>query len=140
MRKLGGTYSASVQYGASSRPDSTYSISVFFGCAPERAQELSRATLSELARLSDATDAELGDYVQRVQQQHRRARETDLERNSFWLGALRQAYEDPEKDLAAILHNSDLIDALTPQDIRQAASAYLGPRYVAVTLLPESDP
>ncbi|MFQ5569439.1 MAG: M16 family metallopeptidase [Rhodothermales bacterium] len=131
-----GIYSAAVQSSASSIPDSTYQFTIFFGCDPERAEELIEAVFAEIEEVKG--DEVLDDYVAKVQEQQRRQRETSLEQNGFWVGTLDFYYSHPNEDLLDVLRYDELIDSLTGDDIRQAARRYFdADRYVKVVLYPE---
>ncbi len=134
----GGIYNASVQSGASDRPDTTYSITVFFGCDPKRAEELIGAVFAEIEEMKG--DENLDEYVDKVKEQQRRQRETGLEQNNFWLYQLSFYYGHPNEDLLDVFTYTDVIDALTSDDIRKAARAYLNTdNYVQVVLYPDAD-
>ncbi len=78
------------------------------------------------------------DYVGRVQEQQRQSRVINMEQNSFWVSALRSAYyRDSLESPLDILRYEELVDALTSEDLQQAARTWLTERYVQVTLLPE---
>ncbi len=129
----GGIYSASVQAGAVRLPRPQYTFSIYFGCAPERVDELTRAVFDEIEKIK--SDAPLADYVARVKEQQRQAHRVRLETNSFWLAALQQAYRHDES-LLPVLHYEDLISTLGPDDIREAARSWLVDRYIQVKLMP----
>ena len=131
-----GIYSASVQSSASEKPDSTYTFSVFFGCDPERAQELIQAVFDEIEEVKG--DEDLSEYIDKVKAQQRRQRETSLEQNGFWLGTLNFYYSHENEDLLDVHRYNELIDSLTAEDIREAARHYLADRYVQVVLYPEN--
>ena len=82
----------------------------------------------------------LDEYVEKVQEQQRRQRETSLEQNGFWLGTISFYYEHPNEDLLDVHRYTDLIDSLTSDDVREAARQYLNTgRYVQVVLYPDSE-
>ena len=129
----GAIYSASVQAGAVRLPRPQYTLSIYFGCAPERVDELTRAVFDEIEKIKG--DAPLADYVARVKEQQRQAHRIRLETNSYWLAALQQAYRHNES-LLPVLHHEDLINTLSLEDIREAARSWLVDRYIQVKLMP----
>ncbi len=130
-----GVYSTAVQSGASARPDTSYSFTVFFGCDPARAAELAEAVFAEIDDLKNGVSQE---YVDKVKEQQRRERETSLEENGFWLGILDFYYTNENEDLLDVLRYGEMIDSLTPEDVQAAAREYLDTsRYVQVILYPE---
>ncbi len=135
--KRAGVYSTAVQSSASDRPDSTYQVFVFFGCAPERARELAEAVFEQIKSLQD--DGASEDYLARVKEQQRRERETSLEENGFWIGVLDFYYSHPQEDLLDVLRYDEMIESLNADDLREAARRYLRKdRYVEVVLYPEN--
>ena len=98
---------------------------------------MTQAVFAEIEEVKG--DENLDEYIEKVQEQQRRQRETSLEQNGFWLGTLSFYYEHPDEDLLDVFRYGDLIDSLTGEDIREAARQYLNDRYVQVTLVPESD-
>ena len=133
--ELGGTYGASVSGSLSREPRQEYALSVAFGSAPERRDELLRAVFEEVERLQREmpSDAELS----KVQEMMRRSLETGLEQNGYWLAQL-LSYERQELPFAGIAHERQYVDALTPAVIRDAARRYANEKqYVLVSLVPE---
>ena len=66
-----------------------------------------------------------------------RARETDLEKNDFWLRKLESLYFNHDSP-NAIGSFKDRVNSVTIEDLKQVASMYLNPdHYVRVVLMPE---
>lgn len=130
----GGVYGVAVNAG----PDrllGTYTLAIGFSADPERVEELTAALFDEIEHVQqEGPDAET---VRKVQEADRRAQDVALRRNPHWLSALANAYrydEPPE----AYLYETDLIQALSPEALREAARRYLDrSRYVEVVLMPE---
>jgi len=132
---LGGTYGASVGASIERVPRSSYGVSVDFGSAPERADELTRAVFAEIDSIKTHGPAPAD--LEKVKETMRRERETNLERNEWWLAQL-AAYARNGDDPRRILTNARLIDALTPAAVQEAARRWLDTgRYVKVVLLPQ---
>ncbi|MDE2732227.1 MAG: insulinase family protein [Bacteroidota bacterium] len=133
---LGGVYGAGVNAIPLRRARERYRFTISFGCDPERADELTRAVFDTIENIK--TDGVSEDYLARVQEMQRQRRTTSLEQNGFWISALRSAYyRDSIAEPLDILRYNELVDALTIEDLRQAANLWLTDRYVQVTLLPE---
>ncbi len=133
---LGGTYSVSVGASAAREPDSEYSVRVAFGAAPDRVDDLVAVVFAHIdsLRASGATESELA----RVKETQRRARETSLKNNGYWLSLLLSAARYGT-DFREILAYEELIDGLSAEAIQQAARQYLRPgNYVRLTLFPEN--
>ncbi len=134
--ELGATYGVNVSASASRIPREEYRFTVSFGSAPDRADSLTRAVFAVVDSLRSAGALE-GDLA-KVRETAVRERETNLERNGFWLDLLISARR---QDLppASLLDLERLLSRLTTDSLRDAARRYLDPgRYVRVTLLPES--
>lgn len=132
---LGATYGVSVGTAASKYPRQEASLSVQFGSAPERADELVKEVLAEIDSLRAAgpTDDELA----KVKETMLRERETSLRENRYWLGRLETMLQ-LEEDSGSILDADDRVRALTADQVRDAARRWVNPqRLVRVTLVPE---
>lgn len=135
--ELGGTYGVGVRAAPSRLPQPHYTLSIQFGSAPERADELVGEVFDQIESLrrEGAGDEELA----KVKETRLRQRETALEANDFWLRHLAHANrigEDPREALKL----DSLLDQLTSESVRSAAVTYLDPeRFVRVTLMPEQE-
>lgn len=131
----GGTYGVSVTASTYGRPRPEYRITIGFGCAPDRVNELVQAVVNELDSITTFT-VDRG-YVAKVQETQRRERETDLRSNRFWLSTL-QAYYNYNEEPGQILEYFTLIESLTPDLVRSAARRYLDMNnMVKVVLMPQ---
>ncbi len=135
---LGGTYSPNVFSSVSKRPKATYGVGVEFSADPARVDELVRATFQTLTEFRvNGPDA---DTFAKAQEQAKRNYETNFEQNGFWRYVLEYYLAlNPDEDVSNLLDYESEIDALTPQDLRDAAQTYLHTdRYAGVVLYPES--
>ena len=131
----GGTYGVSVNGSVSHDPVSQYSITIGFGCAPERVQELVRSAFDEIERSKRSGFDEK--TVVKVKETQLRERETALKQNSFWLQNLKFYYQNGE-DPASILRYNSLVERLTSALLGGAAREYFKPdNYVKVVLDPK---
>ena len=131
---LGGTYSVGVNGRLTYRPDEEYSVTIGFGSAPERAEELSSVVFEEIERLrTEGPDAET---VGKVRETQRRGLETSLRENRYWLNQL-ASFERGGWDLSDI-PSFEGIESWTAEQVREAAVRYLRTdRYARFVLLPE---
>ena len=131
---LGGTYGVGVSGSLTYRPDEQYRVSISFGSAPERAEELSAVVFEEIERIkADGPDAET---VAKVRETQRRGKETNLRENSYWLGQL-LAFELQGRDLRDI-PSYQTIESWTAEQVQQAAIRYLRTdQYAKFVLMPE---
>ena len=135
--ELGGTYGASVSGSLQLEPEEEYTVSIGFGSAPERVDELTDVVFAQLDSLRRVPPSE--DELRTVKTLMTRSRETSMRQNGFWLGQI-VAYDRTGLPLELILHGEQRIDDLTIERIQRAAASYLDPsRFVQVTLVPAND-
>ncbi len=133
---LGGTYGVRVSTSTALIPEPQYSISITFGSDPERVEELSEVVFAEIERLQTAIPQQ--QELDSVLESFRRSHELRIKENGFWLGHLVSTYQDDD-DPAEILGYLEALHELTPEIIRQAATAYFNlDNVVQVSLFPES--
>ncbi len=134
---MGGTYGVSVSADLSQYPDQEYSLSISFGCDPKRVDELVDAVFQEIDSLKTTL---LDDsYLTRVKQTKLRTYETNLEENSYWLGALQSAYYHHQDPVEVILGYPEFVESTSAEMIRQAAQTYFNlDNYAKFVLYPES--
>jgi len=124
----------SVSGGAEKDPVPSYRVSVEFGAAPERLDELVRVVFAEIdsVKAGGVSDTDL----QKVREAQRREREVSARENGWWLGAL-MAYDEYGWD-PRLITAPPLSQTFTSADLRDAARRFLDPaRYVQVSLYPE---
>ncbi len=133
--ELGGTYSVSVSGSVSRIPRERYRVNIAFGSAPERADELASVVFHHIDSLK--TTGPSTDDVVKVQEAHRRARETNLRRNNYWVGQIVGRVIEGT-DLREILRSGDLTEALDAATIQGAARRFFDlNNYLHAVLLPE---
>lgn len=134
--ELGGTYGVSVGGSLTTRPRETYSITIQFGSDPQRVDELKAVVFEEIRSLQEnGPDPE---DLANLQEAMRRARESNLETNGYWLGQLTALYQSGD-DVSLIWGYEETIDALTVEMIAEAARRHYNfENYVQVTLYPEN--
>ena len=133
--ELGGTYGVSVSGSLSRVPRAEFAVSIAFGSAPLRVEELTSAVFAEVGRLSDEDASP--EEMDRVKEILRRALETGAEQNGYWLSQI-LAYDRDGLPLSGISQEVSFVDALTTARVREAAGRYLDrEQYVLVSLLPE---
>jgi zinc protease len=108
---------------------------VMFGCSPKTADKLTRAVFGEIKKIR--TNGPTATDLVKAKESMIRTRETDLEKNEFWLGKIESVYYDGT-DPATILNFKERVNAVTVEDLKIAANNYLKPNhYVRVVLKPE---
>jgi zinc protease len=130
-----GTYGIRVSASANKIPKESYQLSISFGCAPDRVDELTQTVHNVLDSVKTSGIDEK--YISKVQETDLRSFETDLEKNGFWLGKLEQ-YHRLQWDPKDILTYPDLVNSLSVEAIQKAAQIYFDGENVAkFILLPE---
>jgi zinc protease len=133
--ELGATYDVSVGQSSERDPRPEFQFSVDFGSAPERVDTLRATVFREIERLK--RDGPSAEDIEKVREIQRRAEETEVKQNNFWLNALSSSARF-DSDPRLILRRSELRASLTPALVRDIARKYLTEsRYVQVRLLPE---
>jgi zinc protease len=132
---LGGTYGVSVSHGTQRFPEGRYTLSIQFGSAPDRLEELTAAVFAEIEALKqNGPDVEM---LARVKEQQRRGYETSIQRNEFWLSVLLREAETGEP-AASAQQFPQRVDAVTAEQVRAGARRWFDmANYVRVSLIPE---
>jgi zinc protease len=133
--ELGETYNVSAGLAQALPQRGGGRVTVNFGASPDNITRMIDRTLQEVTRLQQQGPSE--DLVNRAKETARRAHETALKQNSFWLGRLQSA-KLLDRDPLLILKREQRIDALTRENIQETFRRYFPlDRYTVVTLLPE---
>jgi zinc protease len=131
---LSGTYGAGVSGGAERDPVPRYRVTVEFGAAPERLDELTRAVFAEIDSLKANGVSETD--LTKVREAQRREREVSARENNWWLSAL-MVYDQYGWD-PRLIASPPLSQTFTSADLRDAARRFLDTsRLVQVSLYPE---
>ncbi len=142
---MGGVYGVRANGSITRSPHQERSFVIQFGCDPTRVDELTKAAYAQIAEIAAngttklTKDGEPVDYLEKVKQTFLRARETEMRKNSFWIGWLTKAYKYGD-DPAMILDPSKVVARMTSDNVKAAAKRFLDPKqtYTAV-MLPEKD-
>ena len=133
---LRGTYGVEVGAQASKIPEARYSVTVEFGCDPDRTEELVATLFKEIERLKaqGPTEAEVGDAREAMMVAHR----TDLAENARLAAKIVDRYEMSE-DVAQFFDLPGEFLKVNASTIQDAARRYLDTaNYVRVTMFPET--
>ena len=131
----GGSYNISVYPSLKRFPHPEYQIIVFFGCSPERAEELKKTVFTEIDKLKEnIPDVILSKIKEANYQQH----EKNVLENSFWDSVLSES-EFSGSSLDWIKDFNDMTGKITADELEKAAAYYFNMKsYIDVTLYPES--
>jgi zinc protease len=133
--QMSGVYSPQVMLQPEHFPKSHFNFVVLFGCSPVMPDSLTHAVLGETNKLRDSGPTKVD--LEKAKETLIRTRETDLQKNEFWLGKVESVYYDGT-DPATIMNFKDRVNAITVEDLKAAANNYLDPKhYVRVVLMPE---
>jgi zinc protease len=119
---MGGVYGVSASGGIARRPKPEYTFGVSFGCAPDNIDKLEKAVWDEIKAIQ--TGGIGADYIAKVKELRRRAHETNLRENTYWMRELERSYtygDDPKR----ILEFDAMVDKVTSDRVRAAARRYL---------------
>ncbi len=133
---LRGTYGVEVDANASKIPEPRYSVTVEFGCDPERTDELLATAFKEIERLraDGPTDSEVTDAREALMVGH----QTDLAENARLAGKIMERYELGEDPMEFFMLPGQY-QRLNAAGLRDAARQYLDTsNVVKVTLFPEA--
>ncbi|HEX7486027.1 MAG TPA: insulinase family protein [Vicinamibacterales bacterium] len=133
---LRGTYGVGVEASASKIPEPRYSITVQFGCDPDRTEELVTTLFREVERLKaqGPTEAEVADVRQALMV----AFQTDMAENSRLVAKIIERYE-LSQDVMEFFDLPGEYQKLNTITIQDAARRYLDAgNHVRVTLFPET--
>ena len=129
-----GSLHSSVSGTIARRPTQRYTFDVSFGCAPENIGKLEKAVFDEIQSIRKRGIDE--DTIDRVKELRRRAHETNMKENRFWLSELEQAYtygDDPR----LIRDAQSMIARVTSDRVKAARRKYLGDQYILGELRPQ---
>lgn len=133
--KLSGVYSPQVMLNPDHYPQSQYQLMVMFGCSPKTTDKLTKAVLSEIKKIQKNGPSDVD--LLKAKEALIRSRETDLEKNDFWLNKLESLYYD-KTEPSSILNFKDRVNSITVEDLHKAATSLFDlQNYVNVVLLPE---
>jgi zinc protease len=130
-----GTYGVQVSPYSVKYPKQKYFFTISFGCAPENADMLLKATLDELETIKKEGCNEKD--LTKIKETFKRELETSLKENNFWLRSMESKVSngEPLEDLNGQTKN---IDALKGEDFKVFAKMYFSTTDLAIfKLLPE---
>ncbi|MDB4915294.1 MAG: peptidase domain protein [Gemmatimonadetes bacterium] len=132
----GGTYGVGVSASCRNLPAQRYEVSVEFGSAPERVDEL----VKEVFAVIDSVKAGVisDSNMTKIREIPLRGHETALRQNTSWLAAMTDADEDG-RDQRDFLRRPAIVRSITRAQLQEAARLYLRKeQYARFTLLPAS--
>ena len=130
-----GVYAPGVRAGYHKIPSGRYTITVYFGCAPENVDKMIASTLDEIAKLK-LNGAQPTDIQKFVAEEARTTRE-QMKENIFWAGYLASSLQNDQNPDEILKHVGNL-EQITVQSTRESANKYLsGKNLIKLILMPE---
>ncbi len=117
----GGVYGVGASAVPFHYPEERYTLTISFGCAPDRVNELVDAVMKKLDTMTMKAPEEI--YMTKVKETEAKELEVNLKLNRYWLSALSSAYFNRESP-RMILQRKDFISSLTAADILEAGKQY----------------
>ena len=131
-----GTYGVGVRPGYSRYPRERYTMQIYFGASPERAEDLADLAMATISEFREHAPEEA--YLTKVKATQQESFELDIKENNYWVNGIKNALVHG-RELSSILTYPELIDALEAEDISDTARRYLDEgRYIRVILYPET--
>jgi zinc protease len=133
--ELGGTYSITASYSYQKFPNPEYSITVQFGSAPQRTEDLIKRVFEEIEKLkaNGPTEKQVNDEREALTREF----ETNIKLNNYLLIQISLRYQNGE-DPAGLWNLHEYYKKFDAAMIQQAAKTYLNKNnFVEVTLFPE---
>jgi zinc protease len=134
--EMSGIYGGGLNGSIQKRPYAHYTISAAIPCGPENVDKLTDA-LFELIKNARDNGIEQKD-LDKVKETWKKQYKVNLQSNEAWLSQLSNAFinqTDPEN----FLKYEQMVDALTVQDIKEAAQKFLSTTsYIKAVLYPEN--
>ncbi|HEY1549132.1 MAG TPA: insulinase family protein [Kofleriaceae bacterium] len=134
----GGVYGVGANVTIDRSPHQERSVSIQFGCAPERVDELVGLMNGVLDEVVKGQTKDLGSYIDKIKEIYARQRETELRQDRFWLQRLERAYKYGD-DPTDIADTTKTIARMTPELIKASAKHFLDRSQVFTAIrLPET--
>jgi zinc protease len=133
--ELSGIYGGGMYGNLSKNPYNNFSIGVSLPCGPENVDKLIKATLAEIDKVK--ANGPTVEDLNKVKETWKQQYEVNIKDNAFWARQIIQSVEIGS-DPGEVLTYEQRVAALTPKEIREAATKYLDMRnYVQIVLNPE---
>jgi len=131
----GGSYNISVYPSLKRYPDPEYQLIVFFGCSPDRAENLKKMVFEELEKMKKDISE---DILRKIKKANYQQHDKNILENSFWDNVILES-EISSSPLEWIDAFKEMIGNISTADLEKAAEKYFDTEsYIDVTLYPES--
>ena len=134
---MGGVYGVRIQGNMSRFPKESFSISIGFGCDPERVNELTTAVKEQIQLIMEEGTTEK--YLHKVKETQRRKHEINLENNRYWMNIMEFSVKH-DLDMDIVNSYDELINNLTLETIHETVNQYFSTdNVIQITLYPEQN-
>jgi len=126
-----GAYPSSTKF-----PDEEYTITVAYGTAPQKLDELKKAVFDIVSEYQK--NGPTADELATAQEKMLRERETALRENGFWMNILSNTYYIKNGDFSEFGNYENLVKKLTTDSTKKAfVDLFDFKNYISVALAPE---
>jgi len=133
--EIGGVYGVGAYQNNQQYPEAKYNIVINWGTNPDLVDTLSKIVFHEIVKLMD--NGPTAEDMVKIRETSIRERETNDKQNNFWSSSLDFAWYNTQ-DMLTFNEYRDLINSISPEDLKQAANVYFTPdHYLRLVLLPE---
>ena len=130
-------YYIGAQPGTNKLPVPEYDMTIYYGTAPEKLQELKSSVFAIIHDLIENGPKQ--DEVDKAREKIKRERETNLRENNFWEMTLKSYYLNLNGDFKTFGEFDSVVNALTQQSLKSAAARTFDfKNYISVALMPEA--
>lgn len=131
-----GSYGISAQGIIDGYPERSYLFQIMFGCEPKRCEELSEAVINTIKEIQ--ANGVSDDNIQKLREQYRRAHETNLRDNWWWMGKINAVSIFTYQPSWVVSDTEKVCEWITSENLQEAAKKYLDTEnYICVFLKPE---
>jgi zinc protease len=128
-------YSIGAYDSASKFPKAKYSVTISYGTAPDKLNELKKAVFEEIKKFVKNGPSE--EELAKAQEKMLRDRETKVRENGFWMSILSNTYYLKDGDFSEFGTYEKQVESLTVESTKEAFNKYFNfKNYISVALVP----
>lgn len=130
-----GTYGISAWVTQKKYPKESYSLNIYFGCAPENVDKLVAAVFDEINKLKTEGPSEIN--LNKVKETALRTREVNVRENRYWLNTINSYYYN-KQNFSDYPKYEDIVKSFNQKDAMEYAKKYIDTNhYIQIVLMPE---
>lgn len=132
-----GSYGIGVNGYTDGYPERFYRFNINFGCEPKREQELTEEVIALIKQLQSEPVSDI--YIEKLQEGYRRAIETNLRNNNWWINRINAELVFNYEPLWVTSGKEKIASWITPEVLQSLMNKYFNTEnYVSVFLQPEN--